>query len=39
MGWDRMLDLATTSPYLNVDFKLQLSTPTTTNADEWFPNY
>ncbi len=33
------LTLRLTSPYLIVDSKVQLSTPTTTNADEYFPNY
>ncbi len=34
-----MLELITTPSYLNVDYKLQLSTPTTKNADEWLSNY
>jgi hypothetical protein len=34
-----MLEPTITSPYLIVDFEVQLSTSTMTNADECFPNY
>jgi hypothetical protein len=34
-----MLELTITSTYLIVDFEVQLSTSTMTNADECFPNY
>jgi hypothetical protein len=34
---DPMLELNITSPYVIVDSKIQLSTPTTANADECVP--
>jgi restriction endonuclease len=36
---DPILELTMTSPYLIVDSEVQLSTPTTTNAKECYPNY
>jgi hypothetical protein len=39
MVWDLMLELTINSPYLIVDSKIQLSTPTTTSADKCFPKW
>jgi hypothetical protein len=33
--WDPMVELTISSPYLKVDFEIQLSIPTTKNADEY----